>query len=179
MHDPYSTNERQEPSRPDYLQVSSPAPQREVLSWYRPAWAFIGFYAAVLAGSIACFAVLSPWPEAVLDESVIVWQLAAVVCCLVGAWGLAGASMNRERVIIDRDYIARITKPLQLFDRKVAYPKSEFVEAFVEEQVGNVADTYQVSLLKRGGGACPLVVAYDQTAADFVAFRVDRALIHT
>ena len=98
---------------------------------------------------------------------------------LVGIWGLAGSTLNRERVVIDPQFISRITKPLQLFDRKVSYPRCEIVEAYVEEQVGNVADTYQVKMLKRGGGAWALVRAYDEAAAKFVASRIEKALDQT
>lgn len=143
-----------------------------ILSWYRPDWKFIAFYAAIfLLGAWVGYKTVESGGYFLSDDYAVSALGGMLSMSAAGAalWGFAGAAFNREKVVLANSYIARITRPLQMLNQRVSFSLNLLGDVLIEERGGNVSDLFDVLLVKHGGRTALFLTTYDEAIATAIA----------
>ena len=153
--------------RPDFIK-SRRTKKGQEMAWWRPSWGWFCTHSLLAVISVSSAIVTSPWPKAYLSHDYWWLQLLCVLGAAVGGWGMLGSFLNHHRVIVNRYQLIRATRPLQLFNRHVAYNRSSVHRFYLESRKGLVFNDYRVLVLMSGGRAEDLFVTEHKNVAWFL-----------
>jgi len=135
------------------------------MSWHRPCWGWFLTYIGFLSVSSALFAMSAPSPDYFIGGEYWWAQIMATAGVTTSLWGAFSSLSNRHRVIVNKHQLIRVTRPVRLFDRYVAFDRSHIHSFYLDDRQGIIFTDYQVLVLMSNKRAESLFVTEDMTIA--------------
>ena len=144
-----------------------------ILTWPTPKFGWLLSYLFIFClPSAYIFLYYIPWDSYVEIEYKYA-QIIGIVMSIFGVWGVMGAIFNSYKCQITKNKLVRITRPFQLFNRRMGITKSHITQLYVDYRDTNTHREFIVIMVTSKNKSYDLFVCDTPEHAAYLQVKIE------